>query len=64
MVLDVPVLLLMGDQSPIWFGEISKELHRLLPQSELVMIENSSHGLYFEQPEAIDQAMREFISEH
>jgi pimeloyl-ACP methyl ester carboxylesterase len=59
--LDVPVLLLMGDQSPVWFGEIIKELHRLLPQSELVTIENSSHGLYFKNPEAVDKAVIEFF---
>lgn len=51
----------MGDQSPVWFGEIIKELHRSLPQSELVTIENSSHGLYFENPEAVDKAVMEFL---
>ena len=59
--LDLPVLLLMGSQSPIWFGGIIKELHRLLPQSELVNIENSSHGLYFENPEATDEAIEQFL---
>jgi len=62
--LDVPVLLLVGDQSPTWLVEISRELHQLLPQSELVEIENSSHGLYFQNPEAVDQAVMEFVSEY
>lgn len=62
--LDVPVLLLMGDQSPVWFGEIIKELHRSLPQSELVTIENSSHGLYFENPDACDKAVMEFLKQN
>ncbi|MBR9757378.1 MAG: alpha/beta hydrolase [Algicola sp.] len=60
--LKVPVLLLMGDQSPAWFGEIANALHRSLPQSELVTIENSSHGLYFENPEACDTAIKEFLN--
>lgn len=59
--LDIPVLLLVGDRSPSWLVEISKELHRLLPRSEMVSIENSSHGLYFENPEDVDQAIMEFL---
>ncbi len=62
--LDVPVLLLTGDRSPTWFGAISKELHRLLPRSELVTVENSSHGLYFENPEDVDMAVREFLKKY
>lgn len=62
--LDVPVLLLVGELSPTWLVEVSQELHRLLPQSELVEIENSSHGLYFQNPEAVDKAVMEFLSEH
>jgi pimeloyl-ACP methyl ester carboxylesterase len=59
--LDVPVLLLVGDISPTNLIEISEELHRLLPQSEMVLFENMNHGLYFEQPEAVDQAVMEFL---
>lgn len=59
--LNIPVLLLIGDRSPTWFGEIIQELNRSLPQSELVNIENSSHGLYFENPEAVDKAVMEFL---
>ena len=59
--LDVPVLLLVGERSPTWLVEISNELHRLLPQSELVRFDNISHGLYFEDPEAVDEAMHDFL---
>ncbi len=62
--LDVPVLLLVGDRSPSWLVEISKELHQLLPQSEMVSIKNSSHGLYFENPEDADQAVKQFLEKH
>lgn len=62
--LEVPVLLLTGDQSPLWFREIIRELHRSLPKSELVEIENSSHGLYFENPQACDRAIMEFLEKH
>ena len=59
--LDVPVLLLIGDRSPTFLVEISKELHKLLPNSKIVDIENSSHGLFFENPEAVDKALMEFL---
>lgn len=59
--LDVPVLLLYGDSSPTFFGEIIKELHLLLPNSKMVLIENSSHGLYFENPESVDKTVMEFL---
>ncbi|WP_149277488.1 alpha/beta fold hydrolase [Pareuzebyella sediminis] len=62
--LKIPVLLLKGDLSPDWFGAVANELHRLLPLSELITIENSSHGLYFEQPEAVDKAVMEFLENH
>ena len=62
--LEIPVLLLVGDQSPVWLVEISRELHRLLPQSRLVNIANSSHGLYFANPEAVDQAVRAFLKRY
>ncbi len=59
--LEIPVLLLVGDISPTYLIEISNELHRLLPQSEMVRFKNMNHGLYFEQPEAVDQAIMEFL---
>ena len=62
--LNAPVLLLYGDSSPKFFGEIIKELDRLLPNSEMVLIENSSHGLYFENPQACDQAVMDFLAKN
>ncbi len=59
--LEIPVLLLVGDRSPKWFLEISKELDRLLPESSYVTLKNSSHGLYFENPEDADRAVKEFL---
>lgn len=59
--LDVPVLLIVGERSPTYLHEISNELHRLLPRSEMVRFENMNHGLYFENPEAVDQAVPDFL---
>ncbi|MDT7828217.1 alpha/beta hydrolase [Pricia sp. S334] len=62
--LKVPVLLLVGNRSPQWLVEISRELDGLLPNSELVTLKNSSHGLYFENPGDADRAVMEFLEEH
>lgn len=59
--LDIPVLLLVGDRSSTFLVEISKELQRLLPRSEIVEIENSSHGLFFVNPEGVDKVVYEFL---
>ena len=59
--LDIPVLLLIGDSSPTFLTEISRELHKLLPNSKVANIENSSHGLFFENREAVDKALTEFL---
>ncbi|APG59853.1 alpha/beta fold hydrolase [Christiangramia salexigens] len=59
--LNVPVLLLVGDISPSYLIEISNELDRLLPKSEIVRFDNMNHGLYFEQPETVDRAVMEFL---
>lgn len=59
--LDLPVLLIVGDRSPTYLHEISNELHRLLPRSEIVRFENMNHGLYLENPKAVDPVVREFL---
>ena len=59
--LDLPVLLIVGDRSPTYLHEISNELHRLLPRSEIVRFENMNHGLYLENPKVVDPVVREFL---
>lgn len=59
--LEVPTLLFVGDRSPQWLVYISKELNRLLPNSRLVTLENSSHGLYFQNPIDADRAVMNFL---
>ncbi|GLU45259.1 alpha/beta fold hydrolase [Allomuricauda sp. NBRC 101325] len=60
--LEVPVLLLVGDISPVLLIEGTNELHRLLPNSEIVRFENMNHGLFFEQPEAVDKTVMDFLN--
>ena len=60
--LEVPTLIFVGDQSPKWLTALSVELHRILPDSRLDTLTDSSHGLYFQQPDQANQAMRAFLA--
>lgn len=60
--IDCPTLVLAGDQdilTPIKFAE---QLVQSLPQAELVILESSGHGCLVESPEAVAQAMLNFLS--
>ncbi len=39
----VPVLLLLGSESPAWAGAIPRELAEALPEAELAMLPGSGH---------------------
>jgi len=41
--------------------EFSEELHRLLPGSELLVFEESSHSVRVDAPEAMLRAIRGFV---
>lgn len=62
--LDIPTLIFVGDQSPKWLTALSVELHRILPNSSLDTLVGSSHGLYFQQPDQANKAMRAFLELH
>lgn len=57
----VPVLLLTGDRSPLFFISISGELNRCLSNKESVTLPNSSHGLEFENPADFNKIVLGFI---
>lgn len=56
-----PTLLLSSDKAPKWFGYISKQLNRLLPNSELVRIQSPTHWLHVDMPEVFNQKVIAFI---
>jgi pimeloyl-ACP methyl ester carboxylesterase len=58
--IDVPTLVLWGDddrRSPIHFAE---QLHTAIPSSELAVIPNAGHVSNMEQPEAFNAHVRRF----
>ncbi len=59
-----PTLLLVGERSPKIFHLITDELERCLPQKERATIPNASHGLEFENPDAFNKVVLDFIARH
>lgn len=62
--LKVPVLLVRGEKSPLFFQTISKKLGKLLPESEHIVIPKASHNMHAENPEAFNQKAMDFIKKY
>jgi len=60
----VPVLLLNGDKSPIFFASMSGELNRCLSNREKATLRNTSHGLEYETPSEFNKVVLGFIDKH
>ncbi len=56
-----PTLVLAGRHDWICPPEFSEEIHRLIPQSELVILENSSHSVRVDEPERLVTTIAEFV---
>jgi len=61
--IEVPTLLLSGENSPSSQKLIDAELERLLPEKgrQRVIIHGVDHGMWFQQPEACRKAVLEFL---
>ncbi len=59
-----PVLLVKGSKSPQFLISITNELQRCLMNSETATLENTSHGLQFENPSAFNEAVLRFLDKH
>lgn len=57
-----PTLVIAGRHDPICPVEDSKEIHHGIPNSELVVFENSGHNPSADEPLAIEKVLRSFIS--
>lgn len=58
----VPTLILAGRHDWICPPEFSEEIHRLIPGSRLQMFEDSSHSIRADEPEALNNAIRAFVT--
>ena len=59
---DVPVLVLVGQEDTLYPVAISQAMADLAPQSELVVIPGAAHAAIFEKPDEAAQAILDFLS--
>lgn len=62
--INVPVLITVGRHDWITPVEASEELHRLLPNSELAIFENSGHSPQQEEQDLWLETIRDFLTRH
>jgi pimeloyl-ACP methyl ester carboxylesterase len=62
--INVPVLLLKGDKSPLVFSLTINELNRCLSNKEIATLANTSHGLEYENPDGFNKTVLGFIDKH
>jgi pimeloyl-ACP methyl ester carboxylesterase len=60
----MPVLLVTGEHSPSIFGQITDQLHRLLPHAERIEIPAASHAMHGDNAPAYNAVVLEFLSRH
>lgn len=57
-----PALVLVGEGDRLTPLEISEEIHSLIPNSELAVIEGSGHLSTLEEPEKVTNTLRDFLN--
>jgi pimeloyl-ACP methyl ester carboxylesterase len=60
--IDIPALLIWGDQDKKVPVDIAQEMLKLIPKSELKVIENAGHDVYLEKPELVFAYIKRFIT--
>ncbi len=60
---DVPILLVIGDRSPVVTPETAVELRTLNPRLRVVQIPDAGHGLPYDQPERLGEIITPFLRE-
>lgn len=60
--IDVPTLVLVGEEDGITAPALSEDLHRLVPGSRLGIVAAAGHLANLEQPEAFNRAIESFLS--
>jgi len=60
--INTPTLIITGEFSPAPYRIIAQDLHRCIPNSELLTLPGASHGLQLENPAAFGNAVFDFLS--
>jgi pimeloyl-ACP methyl ester carboxylesterase len=60
----VPALILTGQRSPKWLGQICYHLERYIPQSALSVIPEASHKMHSGNPRAFNEVVLSFLEKN
>jgi pimeloyl-ACP methyl ester carboxylesterase len=60
----VPTLIIAGSKDTFTPPAVAQLMHAEIPDSELVMIADASHGAVIESPDEINRAIRHFLASH
>jgi len=59
--IDVPTLILAGENDTLAPPRFSRMLHDIIPNSKLIMIENTGHYLVLERPQLVNAEILKFL---
>lgn len=59
----VPTLLVVGEEDAIFPVHVIEATHRLIPGSRLAVVPGAAHSTHFEQADAFNRLLREFIAD-
>jgi pimeloyl-ACP methyl ester carboxylesterase len=62
--LKVPTLLITGSADPSTPPSITRMIARHIPDNEVVIFSEAGHSPYWEQPEAFNRTVLDFIGRH
>jgi pimeloyl-ACP methyl ester carboxylesterase len=62
-LLDIPVLLIRGNDDPFLSSEITNHLHHDLPNSQLIKIPRAGHFIQEDQPDILVDVITQFFKE-
>jgi len=57
-----PTLVIHGREDKVIPLEVGERLHRLIPQSEMIILEESGHAPVWDQPDQLKKAILDFLS--
>ena len=60
--INIPTLVLVGDSDPLTPPELSEEIAAAIPKARLTIVPDCGHASTLEQPDAVNNALIEWIS--
>lgn len=59
-----PALILAGEHTIKYMKDVAEELHRAIPNNQIVIIRNAAHYPHIENPKECNDAISKFLTEH